>query len=679
MRIRLRDNPSAATDYLSLTKADAGLWILNPVTSNTYGGTTTISAGALRVASSAASVQGLSASSPLVINGGVLETSGTFTRTLGAPVAGTGTTVQIPGGASGFAAATTDRLVVTLGGGALTWGSTNFAPTSLILGSSTSLGETEITNDIALGTANRTVTVNSNGNTGTMVTAGILSGVISGGAGGNLIKNGGGVLMLGNANTYTGSTRVDSGTLVVTSIGTGASSSLGASGALILRNPGNGDLNPLIYVGAGETASRALTLTQSGNFTGNRITRIDSSGSGPLIWDSGTFVHDTRGDSVARVLTLDLRGSNVDNNQMNLVLTNSTNATFANTLAVTKSDGGTWILNPPSANTFTGGLSVGGGNLGLTANGIGAATAITVTNSAIFAYGGPLTTSAIIQGNNSTSVISGQNSITIGGMTKTAGNNQWTISNNLENGALLTVNGNFVNNEAGGTAATQTISIRGYGSTIWNGVIGENAAAGGKTAWSIALHPDAFFRFDGGSANTYTGITSLSQGTMILNKTLGVAQIGTGTSQFNFGGGVLRSDAGNLTGANSLGNTVFLTGDPATVTGTNSIELTGLLTNNGGNRLLVNSLSGGANLTLTGNVSLSNDNTGRILVMLGSGTTNVNGVVQNGGTGAGSLTYSGNGTLNLSGANTATGNLTLNRGTTVLSGANGSWAGNVGS
>ena len=674
MRIRLRDNPNAL-EALSLTKAGGGLWILNPLSSNDYAGTTTISGGALRVAAAAATVQGLSAASPLVINGGVLETSGTFTRNLAAPVAGFGT-VQLPGGTSGFSAATTDRLVVTIGGGALTWGSTNFNPTALVLGSTTALGETEITNDIAIGAAVRTVTVNNNGNTGAMVTAGILSGVISGaGTGGNaLIKSGGGVLILGNANTYTGSTRVDAGNLVVTSIGTGASSSLGASGALIYNGPGNGDLNALLYVGGGEIANRDLTF-QGANFTGNRIYRIDASGSGALIWNSGTFAHTTRGDTVARVLTLDLRGSNTDFNQMNLVLTNSTNATFANVLHIVKSDGGVWVLNPASANTFTGNINANGGLLGLTGNGIGSANAIALNNGGIFAYGGPLITSTQVIGNNSTGVFAGSNAITINAnVSKTAGNNQWTLSNSMESGALLTINGDFINLENGTTAATQTISIRGFGSTVWNGSIGENAAAGGKIAWDIRLADGAYFKFDGSNANTYTGTTLLGQGTLILSKDSGVAQFGA-SSQFSFAGGVLTSDLA-LTGADKINTKVVLNGDQAMIDGAFDIELAGIVENNAGNRFLRNELDAGKTLTLSGTVNLSNDNTGRTLTLRGSGSTVISGVVANGGTGAGGLAYSGLSTLSLTNSNTATGALTVNRNTVQLSGA-GTWAGTV--
>ena len=673
-RLNIIDNTIDST-ATAFTKADGGLWILNPLVSNTYTGSTTISGGALRVASEGAAIQGLSTSSLLTLNGGVLETSGTFTRTLGA-TAGTNQ-VRITGGTSGFSAATPDRLVVTIGGGDLTWGSTNFNPTALVLGSSTALGETEITNNIAIGAAQRTITVNNNGNTGTMVTAGIVSGVISGaGTGGNaLIKSGGGVLILGNSNTYTGSTRIDNGNVVVTSIGTGTSSSLGASGAVIY-NPGNSDLNGLLYVGGGEIANRDLTFQASANFSANRVFRIDASGSGALVWNTGTFVHTTRGDSVIRALTLDLRGANTDFNQMNLVLTNSTNATFANVLHIAKNDGGVWVLNPASANTFTGNINANGGLLGLTANGIGTANALALNNGGIFAFGGPLVTSTQVIGNNSTGVFAGTNSITINAnVSKTAGNNPWTLSNSMEGGALLTINGDFINQENGTTGATQTISIRGFGSTVWNGSIGENAAAGGKIAWDIRIADGATFTMSG-LANTYTGSTLLGQGTLILNKNSGQAQFGA-SSQFIFDGGSLQAGLA-LTGADKITTQVTLAGDQATIIGTNSIEFgaTTALVNSGGNRFLRNELTGGALLTISGTVNLSESNTGRTLTVRGSAPVTISGVVANGGSGAGGLAYSGLDTLTLTNTNTATGALTVNRNNIELSGG-GTWAGTV--
>src|SRR5262249_45974173 len=147
-----------------------------------------------------------------------------------------------------------------------------------------------------------------------------------------------------------------------------ASSSLGASGGTL--NLGSGTNTPfLLYVGTGETSSRPIVFTGS---TGAQT--IDSSGSGPLVLTNIT-------NSATGAFTLNLRGSNTDNNMVTSQLTNS----GANVLTVTKtSDGGTWILNPSVGNTFTGQININQGMLGLTANGIGTAAGITISNAAMF-------------------------------------------------------------------------------------------------------------------------------------------------------------------------------------------------------------------------------------------------------------------------------------------------------
>ena len=654
-------NNTNASEATSLTKADGGLWILDPSSANTYSGATTVSGGALR----AVDGTGLSSNSNLTLNGGVFEVAGstTFTRTLGTAAGN----VQLTGGNSGFANAGTDRLVVTIGGGAITWGGTTFNPGQLVLSSTTALGETEVTNAIALGTAARTVTVNSNGNTGNMVTAGILSGVISGGVGGQLNKTGGGVLMLGDANIYVGNTQLQAGSLVLTSIGasgdTETSIGTNVSGGILQLGNGTTGTGNILYVGQGETTTRTIQMN-----TNTSSPTIDSSGSGALVLTALT-------NNVGGTKNLNLRGFNTDSNRITSVLSDN-----GGPLTIIKQDGGVWILDPTGPQSLAAAIQANGGLLGLTANAIGAG-GVSLANGGIFAYGGPLSvTRNITLANNATAVFAGQNSMTFTGtVTKAGGANDQTLSLNMENGATLTFIGNYVNNENPAAISTRTLNIRGMSSLVWDGVIADSAnvastsgVGGSRTALNIAIANDASITMSG-AANTYTGNTTLSQGTLILNKVtaLGAPAFG-GTPTLIFNGGVVQAGT-PLTGPSALANPVTLGGDPATFSGSNSIELTGLTTNSAGNRLLQNNLTGGASLTVTGNVNLSNDGTGRTLIVLGSGPTTVNGIVQNGGAGAGGLTYSGNNTLTLNAANTATGALTANRGTISLAGAAGAW------
>ncbi len=741
MGIRLRDNPNAS-EALSVTKADGGLWILGNA-ANSYTGTTTISGGAL-LAQDAGS---LPTASNLFLNGGVLESTGTFNRaTLGT---GAGQYRFVANGNGGFSSANSKLTLDLTPLGTPTWGSTaNFINAGvLLLNSATSLADVEVAGDfnlvagsalaptITTVNANSGITITAGGNTnnltvgqaisGTNIPAGsyitaitgpttfninqnataagtgiaativaggwrevqvndnvstnldfaTISGVI-GGTGG-LSKVGGGPLILGNANTYSGRTAIRNESVFVTSIGAAGAtaSSFGTNvggGILELGNPGGANTVNLMYVGPGETTTRQINITGT---TGTR--RIDNSGSGALILtnlinSSAASVNTTSG---AR--TLEIRGTNTDGNMITSVLGND----GANVLSVSKFDGGVWILNPATPNTFTGTLTAGGGTLGLTSNAIGSAASILLSNGSIMAFGGPLTTSTpITLGNNSTAVFAGTNAITINAnVTKQGGANDQTFSNNLEGGALLTINGNFVNSENPAAIATRLLNVRGYGSTVWNGVIADNAnvatsvgVAGSRTNLNIAIAPDASFTLTGGSANTYTGGTTLTDGILILDKVgaLGTAASG-GTATFAFNGGTLRvgPSIADLTGANKITNPIAINASPPKVDGAKSIEFGGVVTM-GANRNLQNELTGGASLILSGTVT---NTAASILSIYGAGNTSITGNVTT-GTGAQGLQLAGTGTLSLTGTNLATGALTVSRSTISLSGTSGgSW------
>ncbi|MEZ5385663.1 MAG: autotransporter-associated beta strand repeat-containing protein [Prosthecobacter sp.] len=259
---------------------------------------------------------------------------------------------------------------------------------------------------------------------------------------------------------------------------------------------------------------------------------------------------------------------------------------------------------------------------------------------------------------NRTAVFAGSNNITLEGVFRVAaGNNDATISNNLENGAVLTINNSFTNLKV----HNRTLFIRGYGSTVWNGAIQD--AADNSTSWDIRIHNDASFTMTG-AANTYTGSTSLGQGRLIVNKTNPLGTAGN----FNFYGGELQAGI-DLSGANAIVNPVHLLGDPATVVGTNNIEFSGKLTNNNGTRKLQNNLTGGALLTLSGGVDLSQNSTNRTMWIMGSGNTLVNSVIADGvGATASALFMNGTGILELTGVNTYAGSTTVENGVLKLSG-----------
>ncbi|MDD4980574.1 MAG: autotransporter-associated beta strand repeat-containing protein, partial [Candidatus Omnitrophica bacterium] len=230
--ITVNDNPNTTDDYAiisgvisssgtsgSLTKDGSGALVLSAT--NTYTGTTTISAGALGFSSVSVIPSG-----NLILDGGVLATNGTFSRALGST--GTGkvrfTNTTNGGGFSAYGGS----LSVTITG-TLTWNSTNFLQSGapLIFGDST-LSDNVVTwiSNFSLGTIGtntRTITVNDNSST--TADYAVISGVISGSANNSLTKNGTGALALSGSNTYAGGTTVNAGTLSVNNtnaLGTGA-------------------------------------------------------------------------------------------------------------------------------------------------------------------------------------------------------------------------------------------------------------------------------------------------------------------------------------------------------------------------------------------------------------------------------------------------------------------------
>jgi autotransporter-associated beta strand protein len=647
-RPQITDNPNA-NESTALVKLGAGTWILSGA-NNLYTGTTTITAGALRAQDGST----LPASSALIFNAAaganaVLEMSGTFSRGIGASAG------QVSWGANlgGGFAASTGKLTVNLGGAGaqVAWGTGGIGngTGNLVLNSATALAEVELVNPIDLGTVVRTIQVDDNGTTGTDLAR--VSGVLSG-TGGGLNKTGAGLLVLGNANTYTGATTIGNGTLAVTSIGSGgASSSLGAAGGAL--NIGATTVaGYLLYSGGGENVSRTINLAGT---TGGAT--IESSGAGKLVLN-------TVANTGAGVKTLTLRGFNTDANEVKAVLANQ----GANALTVSKTDGGTWLLT--GANTYTGGTSinsgyigVGGATTGTTATALSTG-AITFSNGGIFALnaGGLALSNAVSIAANTAAVFTGANSITFTGAVTGVAGNPWTISNSIASPASLTFSGNFTTAET----TSRALNFTGTGDTAFNGVIPNSTTASILT--NVVVNTSGSLTLGGAGANTFTGGTTLTEGTVIANK----AQAFGPSGALNLNTGTLKAGI-PLTGASAIVNPVVLGTSFGIIAGTNSIEFTGGVTNSGGNRFLTNNLSGGATLTISGgNVSLSNDGTNRTLVLAGTGDTAISTPIVNGSTStASALNYFSPGTLTLTNDNTFGGALSLFNGTTVLSGTLG--------
>jgi autotransporter-associated beta strand protein len=671
---QLMDSSAGGGVTLSLVKGGTGQWNLGNST-NTYTGATSVQNGVLALNNNGA----LPSSSPVVLGStttnGTLQLSGTFARNLATtPTAGTGTiTWGGTTGGGGFAAHTT-ALTVTLDGGAgLTWGSGGFVGTggtqAFILNSGSSLSDVTFTNPINLGATDRTVTVNDNTNTGADFAT--LSGGLSG-TGGGITKTGSGVLKLAAANTYTGLTQVQAGTLVVSSLGssTGSgSSSVGADGVAM------GDSNAIVlgnttttggilqYVGAGETSDRKIRL--QGTTAGNQI---HADGTGALILTN--VAHDT---TASGNKTLSLRGTNTQGNMITSVLSNN----GTGVLSVTVDGGATWILTNPS-NSYSGTTTVGAGALGIGDNtAIGAGTLVN-SNGNIFAYGGDRTiTNTLSLANNAANGWIGDFSLTFAGANNfAAGANNITTNNSIVNGKALTFEGLTADVLTGNRTWTidgpgETVvngnftTITGFGvniSKVGNGIL-TLGTSGATSNWNQAganidvdrgtlkftasnaipitsatngglilspeiLTTDTATLDLNGTSQTVNALTAITDGTVIIDNTSATAaalRFGANDSVVNFGSGIgsytiTDSGAGALSIV-KLGNTstTFSAGLTLTYEGATRVEGGGLTIAsplNGTTALEV--VGSGSTLSLTGGLTTPTDITS---ILAEGGTT----------------------------------------------------------
>lgn len=263
---------------------------------------------------------------------------------------------------------------------------------------------------------------------------------------------------------------------------------------------------------------------------------------------------------------------------------------------------------------------------------------------------------------NTTLAIAGSNSIELAGATyfgNTTLSTQVTNSISSAGGKLLTISGPLYLQASGSSGNAALATLSGAGNTLISGVI-RNSDTGSGTA-SFTISNTGTTSLSGN--NSYSGGTTLSGANATFdlghNKAFGEGAV-TVTNAIRLQASTELSDIRNA----------FTLSNNLTVRGANNIGLTGTLTNSGGNRMVVNSLDAGRQLTL-GAINLSENNTGRTLTFTGTGNTSINGAIADGGTGAGSLWFGSggtgySGTVTLSASNSYTGGTTVTYSTTSL-------------
>ena len=268
--------------------------------------------------------------------------------------------------------------------------------------------------------------------------------------------------------------------------------------------------------------------------------------------------------------------------------------------------------------------------------------------------------------------IGGSASLTFTDSVRIDGGNSRTLT--VNNSGLTTFAGPLFTLVDSGTTA-RTTTLAGTGDIAILGDIADGTAVG-----SLTITNTGTTTFSG--ANSYTGTTTMnSTGTLVFsgsNSSAGVTTLTKGTIRLNSdANGGLASGALNLNGgilqasgeARSV-NGATLIGGTATVSGDQNLTFNGTVTNNTGDRTLTNNLDAGKVVTLAGNVYLSETSTtGRTFAIAGTGDTMITGTIAdaNGASAtAGGVTVKSTGITTFAGVNTYTGATTVNGGKLVV-------------
>jgi len=495
--------------------------------------------------------------------------AGNWTGLGGTPLVG-GEDLIFPGGAANLsntnnvAAGTTFNSITlkgsgyTLAGNQVTLGAGNLADSSIA-------GANTISLNLVLA-AVRTVTVSDPGTTL------LISGVISGAGG--VTKAGAGILALSAANTNTGVTTVSAGTLDVrnnAALGTVAGATTVSAGATLrINGTGLAIAEPITLNGSGVGGSGALSNLANNNTISGAITlgsaaRINS--------DAGTL-------TVSNTIT----GAT-----MGLTVGGAGNTTISGVIGTTSgalAKDGSGTLTLSAANTYTGATTVTAGVLDAQSNTALGSTAGATTVAALaalqvdgngLAIAEPLTL-------NGTGVAAG------GALRNLANGN--TVSGAITLGSATRINSDAgtltISNNIGGAA--QALTVGGAGNTTISGVIGTTTGTLTKDgAGTVTLSGN----------NTYTGTTTVSAGTLLVNGAQGSSAVsvnggtlgGTGTV-----GAVTSTAAGGTVAPGSGGTGILNSGNVNWSTGAPhfTVELNGTTVGTGYDRLNV---TGTVNLT----------------------------------------------------------------------------------
>ncbi len=644
-----------------LTKAGTNILTLSGA--NTYSGATTVSAGtltngaagviadtsAMTVASGATwnlanfseTVGSLAGAGSITLGSATLTCGGDATSTtLSGVISGTGAVAKAGAGTMTLSGANTYTGATTVSAGTLTDGAAGvIADASAVTVSSgatwnlnnfnETIGSLAGAGSVSLGTATLTC---GGDNTSTTY-----SGVTSGS--GNVTKTGTGTYTLSGTSTMTGKYVFSGGVVSASSTAVFGPApgalvadyfTMSGGGLLITTTTTGNALRGITLAGGGGSlsAGAGLTFTEATVIAGTGTLTTGSNGTGIVaLSGANTFT-----GAVAVV------GSTLRNAAANVVPDGS---------AVTVSSGATWDLNNFSE---TIGSLAGAGNVTL-----GSATVTCGGDNTATTYSG---------------VMSGS-----GGMSK-AGTNVLTLSGvNTYTGATTVA-------ASGGTLAIGSAGSLGSGSYAGNISLGTGttfryASSAAQTLSGIisgagALTKDtdasSVLTLSGTTANTYTGVTTVSGGVLILQKTVGVNAIAGNISIGDASGG----DVLRLGASDQISDTSVITFTSGGSGNSAKFELNGYLETVAG---ITSNANQASVIQDTESGGPAGPNAPSILTVSNTVDFIYDGLIRNnnGGSGSLSLTKSGTGTLTLrcgflTGQVKYTGATTINGGTLVLDG-----------
>ena len=602
------NNSSGGTDgsmeagYLALTKTGAGTEVLTG--NNTFTGQLTINGGVLSTNNiqNGGTASGLGAGTGAIwLLGGALQYTGT-----GGTYGTTNRGIQLGTSGGTIDASGTGPLVFSSGGGGQGGAGQTGAATLTLTGSNTGANTFGYVINNASGTT-------------------------------SLVKNGAGQWVLIAANTYSGGTTVNGGTLSIANGGSASSTAItvNANGTLNLTQTNQGFGSRSNIAGNAISGSGVINVNNAGSGIGGGWAIANASNamnfSGTLNINSGVFGTDGSG------------GGGV----------------IQGTATVNVASGGVFTNHASSGVTI--GTLNGAGNVTPAQSG-GGTYNLTVGNG-----GGSGTFTGIIHGNNSTGGTDGSMEAGYLSLTKTGGGTQFLSGSNTYTGATTISGGTLAIGGSGYLGSgNYSASIANSGAFVYNSSSSQTLSGNMTGNGSLTQAGPGQLTLSG--ANSYSGGTTINGGLL---------QIGTGSG--NQGNTVLPSGAVTVASGATIGFSMNsesnrMLSNAFTLSGSGSSGQGALVFNNAGTSHTDIQID---NLTLAGNATIG---------LTGNNTTDVSGIHL--GENSGSLNLAGY-TLTIAGGGpnnnvslwqdhlTGGGGIQLNPGAFFALGVSPAWAGTV--